>query len=229
MPAPKKASKRSPAKGSHKLSPGHKQALAAGRTMSATVDRYLAAVNTPKRRGRKVSKETLEARLAAALETARSRHRRREGARRARSSRVRVARRDERDRPGRHASPRGRVRGACDGSRAPCIGYAGGATPRVPRRGADESRHRPRDGSTVGFARGRFARSQSQLLADVGRTTQRLAATAGDSRRACRQVVRGTRSSGGGGPSGNTKNICCVAYATRCSQVASQISISVDA
>jgi hypothetical protein len=72
MPAPKKASKRSPAKGSHKLSPGHKQALAAGRTMSATVDRYLAAVNTPKRRGRKVSKETLEARLAAALETAKS-------------------------------------------------------------------------------------------------------------------------------------------------------------
>jgi hypothetical protein len=73
MPAPKKkAAKRSPAKGSHKLNPGHKQALAAGRTMSATVDRYLAAVNTPKRRGRKVSKETLEARLAAALETARS-------------------------------------------------------------------------------------------------------------------------------------------------------------
>ncbi len=59
MAAPKKASKRSPAKGSHKLSPGHKQALAAGRTMSATVDRYLAAVNTPKRRGRKVSKEAL--------------------------------------------------------------------------------------------------------------------------------------------------------------------------
>jgi hypothetical protein len=72
MAAPKKASKRSPAKGSHKLSPRHKQALAAGRTMSATVDRYLAAVNTPKRRGRKVPREALEARLAAALDTAKS-------------------------------------------------------------------------------------------------------------------------------------------------------------
>jgi hypothetical protein len=48
------------------LSTAHKKALAEGRTMSATVDRYLAAVNTPKRRGRKVTKATLEARLAAA-------------------------------------------------------------------------------------------------------------------------------------------------------------------
>jgi hypothetical protein len=37
--------------------------------MSATVDRYLAAVNTPSRRGRKVSRSTLEQRL----ESARSR------------------------------------------------------------------------------------------------------------------------------------------------------------
>jgi hypothetical protein len=34
--------------------------------MSATVNRYLEAVTTPKRRGRKVSKATLEQRLAAA-------------------------------------------------------------------------------------------------------------------------------------------------------------------
>jgi hypothetical protein len=48
------------------LSASHKKALAEGRTMSATVDRYLAAVNTPKRRGRKVSKATLEQRLVQA-------------------------------------------------------------------------------------------------------------------------------------------------------------------
>ena len=34
--------------------------------MSATVDRYLVAVNTPKRRGRKVTKATLEQRLVEA-------------------------------------------------------------------------------------------------------------------------------------------------------------------
>ena len=34
--------------------------------MSATIDRYLAAVNTPKRRGRKVSQATLVERLGAA-------------------------------------------------------------------------------------------------------------------------------------------------------------------
>ncbi len=34
--------------------------------MSATVDRYLAAVNAPRRRGRKVSKSTLEQRLSSA-------------------------------------------------------------------------------------------------------------------------------------------------------------------
>src|SRR5207237_1879828 len=46
-----------------KLSAAHKRALAEGRTMSATVDRYLSAVNTPKRRGRKVSKSALQQRL----------------------------------------------------------------------------------------------------------------------------------------------------------------------
>jgi hypothetical protein len=48
------------------LSASHKRALAEGRTMSATVNRYLAAVNRPKRRGRKVSKATLVDRLAEA-------------------------------------------------------------------------------------------------------------------------------------------------------------------
>jgi hypothetical protein len=48
------------------MSAAHKKALAEGRAMSLTVDRYLAVVNTPKRRGRKVSKSTLEQRLASA-------------------------------------------------------------------------------------------------------------------------------------------------------------------
>jgi hypothetical protein len=48
------------------MSPAHKKALAEGRSMSLTVDRYLAVVNTPKRRGRKVSKATLEQRLVSA-------------------------------------------------------------------------------------------------------------------------------------------------------------------
>jgi hypothetical protein len=48
------------------MTSAHKQALSEGRAMSATVDRYLAAVNTPKRRGRKVSRATLEQRLAQA-------------------------------------------------------------------------------------------------------------------------------------------------------------------
>src|SRR5689334_18875335 len=73
MPATKKAAKkavRKPAKraarkapASRRLSAAHKRALAEGRTMSATVDRYLSAVNTPKRRGRKVSKSALQQRL----------------------------------------------------------------------------------------------------------------------------------------------------------------------
>ena len=40
--------------------------------MSATVDRYLSAVNTPKRRGRKVSKAALVERLAEARARAKS-------------------------------------------------------------------------------------------------------------------------------------------------------------
>jgi len=75
MPATKKTAKRAakkPAKraakatkrpAARRLSASHKRALAEGRTMSATVDRYLSAVNTPKRRGRKVSKASLQQRL----------------------------------------------------------------------------------------------------------------------------------------------------------------------
>ena len=40
--------------------------------MSVTVDRYLASVNTPKRRGRKVSQATLEQRLATARQELRT-------------------------------------------------------------------------------------------------------------------------------------------------------------
>jgi hypothetical protein len=81
MPAANKAARKSakrttkkPAKRSAQrtLSAAHKRALAEGRTMSATVDRYLAAVNTPKQRGRKVSKTTLTQRLAAARVRAKS-------------------------------------------------------------------------------------------------------------------------------------------------------------
>src|SRR3954468_13936303 len=50
------------------MTAAHKKALADGRSMSLTVDRYLAVVNTPKRRGRKVSRGTLEQRLASAQE-----------------------------------------------------------------------------------------------------------------------------------------------------------------
>jgi len=55
-----------------KLSAAHKRALADGRTMSAVVDRYLSAVNTPKRRGRKVSKAALVQRLTDARAKAKS-------------------------------------------------------------------------------------------------------------------------------------------------------------
>lgn len=85
MPATKKATKKAvkrPAKktarkatkrpATRKLSASHKRALAEGRTMSATVDRYLSAVNTPKRRGRKVSKSALQQRLVDARAKAKS-------------------------------------------------------------------------------------------------------------------------------------------------------------
>lgn len=71
MPPTKKATKRTAKKAAgrrrpRKLSAAHKRALAEGRTMSAAVDRYLSAVNTPKKRGRKVSKAALMQRLTAA-------------------------------------------------------------------------------------------------------------------------------------------------------------------
>src|SRR5437016_14076494 len=65
----KKATKRS---AQRTLSASHKRALVEGRTMSATVDRYLSAVNTPKRRGRKVSKSALQSRLTEARAKAKS-------------------------------------------------------------------------------------------------------------------------------------------------------------
>jgi len=68
-PAKKATRKTVQRKPTRTLSAAHKKALVEGRTMSATVDRYLAAMNTPKRRGRKVTKATLEQRLT----TARSR------------------------------------------------------------------------------------------------------------------------------------------------------------
>jgi hypothetical protein len=59
-------------KPARKLSASHKKALAEGRMMSATADRYLSAVNTPKQRGRKVSKQALEERLVEARAKAKS-------------------------------------------------------------------------------------------------------------------------------------------------------------
>lgn len=58
--------------GPRHMTASHKKALARGRELSATVDRYLQAINTPKRRGRKVSIATLQKRLKAAQETAKT-------------------------------------------------------------------------------------------------------------------------------------------------------------
>src|SRR4029077_17533387 len=69
----KKTAKKAPRRSAQRtLSAAHKRALAEGRTMSATVDRYLSGVDTPKQRGRKVSKVTLTQRLASARERAKS-------------------------------------------------------------------------------------------------------------------------------------------------------------
>src|ERR1700680_1742150 len=54
------------------MSAAHKKALAEGRSMSATVDAYLAALNVPKKRGRKVSKAVLEQRLVRARSRAKT-------------------------------------------------------------------------------------------------------------------------------------------------------------
>jgi hypothetical protein len=62
----KKAARKTTArkKAKRTLTSAHKKALAEGRTISATVERYLAAINTPKKRGRQVTAATLTARLA---------------------------------------------------------------------------------------------------------------------------------------------------------------------
>jgi hypothetical protein len=62
----RKAAKTTKRPGPRKMSTAHKKALSDGRAMSATVDRYLSAIATPGRRGRKVSKATLQQRLGAA-------------------------------------------------------------------------------------------------------------------------------------------------------------------
>ena len=80
MPPAKKAQKtvRKSAKsnvrrsGPRKMTAAHKKALSEGRAMSATVDRYLTAISTPRKRGRKVSRSSLERRLAAAQERTKS-------------------------------------------------------------------------------------------------------------------------------------------------------------
>lgn len=75
MPATKTARKSTKRVSAHKRTPAakqrgrtlsaqHKKSLAEGRTLSATVSRYLDAVNTPKRRGRKVTTESLVAKLS---------------------------------------------------------------------------------------------------------------------------------------------------------------------
>ena len=73
MPPAKRARKATTAtkrrNGPRTMTAAHKKALARGREMSAIVDRYLASVNVPKKRGRKVSVATLRKRLAVAQET----------------------------------------------------------------------------------------------------------------------------------------------------------------
>jgi hypothetical protein len=68
--ATKKATKKRAAKKA--MSPTHKRALAAGRSESLAVNAYLAALNVPKKRGRKVSAAALRTRLNAAEERART-------------------------------------------------------------------------------------------------------------------------------------------------------------
>lgn len=60
----KKAPKRGQKKAPRTLSATHKKALADGRSLANTVDRYLVAIQEPKRRGRKVSLDTMRKRLA---------------------------------------------------------------------------------------------------------------------------------------------------------------------
>ena len=107
----KKATKRS---AQRTLSAAHKRALAEGRTMSATVDRYLSAVNTPKQRGRKVSKATLTQRLAAAPSAPSRRPASRRFSRRRTSATFAGAHGNQRRRRHRHQESRGGVRSHCE-------------------------------------------------------------------------------------------------------------------
>jgi len=71
MPPAKKTTKKTAPRAAKKtanrtMSAAHKRALAEGRSMSSTVDAYLAALNVPKKRGRKISKSVLEQRLVKA-------------------------------------------------------------------------------------------------------------------------------------------------------------------
>jgi len=77
MPPAKKTTKKTPPRAAKKaakgtMSPSHKKALAEGRSMSASVDAYLAALNVPKKRGRKISKSVLEKRLVQARSRAKT-------------------------------------------------------------------------------------------------------------------------------------------------------------
>ena len=65
---PVQSTTRRPGKRQRTLSVAHKRALAEGRTMSAIVNRYLAATTAPKRRGRPLSQASLTKRLADARE-----------------------------------------------------------------------------------------------------------------------------------------------------------------
>lgn len=60
------AKRATPKRIQRRMTDAHKQALTDGRAMRATVDRYLTALNAPKKRGRKVTKATVERRLAEA-------------------------------------------------------------------------------------------------------------------------------------------------------------------
>ncbi len=70
----KKGAVKKPAKTRAKkpMSAEHRKALAAGRSESAAVNDYLAAINTPKKRGRRIPNSVLQTRLKAAEERART-------------------------------------------------------------------------------------------------------------------------------------------------------------
>jgi len=77
MPPAKKTTRKTTKKTAKKtamrtMSASHKKALAEGKSMSATVDAYLAALNVPKKRGRKISNTVMQQRLVQAQARAKS-------------------------------------------------------------------------------------------------------------------------------------------------------------